>query len=328
MPAQHARRGQDNCSHSSGHPLEHTSLSSPPPSPPSFHRPTHASPPGFPIDNPPLSDEESPLAFSSYTRPSPGLQYVAPPHSYHLDPVVPPSQHMPNQQHFPINPQQYHYDNYGRPFGHYPDDRPLIHYVTNEWQHQPRSHDHSSDYSEDEFGHYMHDKGGFIPQEVINYLPRLRVPRRVQRWLLIYLLLLAMGLFGWRYWIAPFMEEEKRLDDAFAAAEKKGNKFGTNVRPSFTDMLHVKTLPDHLIPGNEYGDRRLIIIGDVHGCKHECMYRDFPSLSTYPYHSKSVSSTTSLWGNDEKCVCHRSYLTDHITYSAITSREGQLQQED
>ena len=68
------------------------------------------------------------------------------------------------------------------------------------------------------------------------------------------------------------MDEEQRLDYAFAAAEKKGNKFGTNVRPSFTDMLHVKTLSDHLIPGHEYGDRRLIIIGDIHGCKHECMY--------------------------------------------------------
>jgi len=90
------------------------------------------------------------------------------------------------------------------------------------------------------------------------------------------------------------MAEEKRLDDAFAAAEKKGNIFGINVRPAFTDMSHVKILPDHLIPGHEYGDRRLIIIGDVHGCKHECMYSDFPFLLTYPCHSKSVSSTTSL----------------------------------
>lgn len=65
------------------------------------------------------------------------------------------------------------------------------------------------------------------------------------------------------------MEEEKRLDDAMAAADKKGSKFGTNVRPSFTDMPHVKTLPDHLVPGVEGSDRRLIFIGDVHGCKDE-----------------------------------------------------------
>lgn len=301
MPGQYAHRGQDDYSHSSSHPHERASLSSPTLSPPLFHHPTHASPPRSQTDNHPLSVVESPLAPSSqediestvaysYTRPSPGPPYIprhaAVAHSYHPDPTNPAPQHIPIQARFPISPQQYYYDNYGRPLGRYPDDRPLIHYVTNEWQHQPRYHDNSSNHSEEEFGHYMHDKGGLVSQQLVNYLPSLRVPRRVQRWLLIYFLLLAVAWFGWLYWIAPAMEEEKRLDDAAAAADKKGNKFGTNVRPSFTGMSHVKTLPDHLVPGHEYGDRRLIIIGDVHGCKHECMYFDFPYLSTYPCHFK------------------------------------------
>ena len=118
----------------------------------------------------------------------------------------------------------------------------------------------------------MHDKEGFLPQKIVDFLPSIRIPRRVQRWLVIYLLLLAVFWFCWLYWVAPAIDEEKRLDDAFESAEKKGNKFGTNVTPSFTDMPHVKILPDHLIPGRERGDRRLIIIGDVHGCKDECMY--------------------------------------------------------
>src|SRR5579871_764534 len=228
MPAQHVFRGQDDYSNTSSHPHERASLSSPPSSPQLFHHPTQTLPPRSRIDNPPLLDEESPLAPSSregiestvtysYTRPSPGLlydpRYAAVAHSYYPDPTAPTSQHIQNQPRFPIGSQQYHYDNYGRPLGHYPDDRPLIHFVTNEWRHQPKHHDYSSDYSEDEFGHYTHDKRGLIPQEVINYLTSLRVPRRVQRWLVICLLFFAVSWFGWIYWIAPAMEEERRLDD-------------------------------------------------------------------------------------------------------------------
>jgi len=111
-----------------------------------------------------------------------------------------------------------------------------------------------------------------------------------------------------------------RLDDAVAAAEKKGNKFGTNVRPSFVDMPHIKTLPDHLIPGNEYVDRRLIIIGDVHGCKQECMFSISFNISL-PFQSP-FQSPVSIWAY---YVYHRFCLTDPINYSAITSQEGQFQ---
>jgi hypothetical protein len=114
-----------------------------------------------------------------------------------------------------------------------------------------------------------------VPDEIVNHLPTIRIPRRVQRWLLIYFVVIVACWFGWLYWIAPAMEEEKRLDDAFAAAERKGNKFGSNVRPNFADMTQVKTLPDHLIPGDGKTDRRLIFIGDVHGCKDERMCSSF-----------------------------------------------------
>ena len=44
------------------------------------------------------------------------------------------------------------------------------------------------------------------------------------------------------------------------------------MRPEFLDMTQVETLEDHLVPGADgiaSGDRRLIIIGDVHGCNDE-----------------------------------------------------------
>jgi hypothetical protein len=79
------------------------------------------------------------------------------------------------------------------------------------------------------------------------------------------------------------MEEERRLDEAMAASEKKGMMFGSNVRPSFTDMVQVNDLPSNLVPGGEGGDgRRLIFVGDVHGCKEErkCLHHLLASAAT------------------------------------------------
>lgn len=42
--------------------------------------------------------------------------------------------------------------------------------------------------------------------------------------------------------------------------------YGTNVRPIFKDMIHIKTLDEKYLP---VGNRRLVIVGDVHGCVKE-----------------------------------------------------------
>lgn len=280
MPTHHAHGG-------SGDPANHPDSNDPA----SLSPPRSLPPPIFPltapgtrIRNSSLScpqttsdeDEDSP-ADHSHPRTSSGAAYVpryaAAAHSYH--PGDPSSfQHM-QSRYQNYDPERQHppplYDPYNR-LGPYAQDRPLIHFVTNEWQNHPRYHDNAEEdyYSSDEERFYSSmNKEGWVPDEIVNHLPTIRIPRRVQRWLLIYFVLIVACWFGWLYWISPAMEEERRLDDAFAAAEKKGNRFGSNVRPSFTDMPQVKTLPEHLIPGNGNRDRRLIFIGDVHGCKDE-----------------------------------------------------------
>ena len=40
------------------------------------------------------------------------------------------------------------------------------------------------------------------------------------------------------------------------------------MRPEFLDMIQVKTLDQDLVPARE-DQRRLIVIGDVHGCSDE-----------------------------------------------------------
>jgi len=161
--------------------------------------------------------------------------------------------------------------------------KPLIHYVTNEWQNQENPHyrDYHDDHSDDEFGYPIPPKEPWLPDEVVKQLPSFHIPRRVQRWLLIYFIFLMLCWFVWLFWIEPTIEDNQRLDLAFATAEKKGNKFGSNIKPNFIDMPQVETLPEHLIPGPGRTDRRLIFIGDVHGCKDERMYHFMLLLSHY-----------------------------------------------
>ena len=47
--------------------------------------------------------------------------------------------------------------------------------------------------------------------------------------------------------------------------------FGTNMLPEFVGITQVKTLDTYFVPGSR-DSRRLIFIGDVHGCRDECMY--------------------------------------------------------
>ncbi|MCJ1268731.1 hypothetical protein MMC22_008619 [Lobaria immixta] len=50
--------------------------------------------------------------------------------------------------------------------------------------------------------------------------------------------------------------------------EPSQGSFGTNMRPTFRDMIQLKTIDQALIP--KKGDNaRLIIVGDVHGCREE-----------------------------------------------------------
>src|SRR6202044_897025 len=55
------------------------------------------------------------------------------------------------------------------------------------------------------------------------------------------------------------------------SAKLFGGVFGNNARPSFSDMIHMKTLDEKHVPG-KYGKNdaaRLIFVGDIHGCKEE-----------------------------------------------------------
>ncbi|KAL8973438.1 MAG: hypothetical protein Q9197_002315 [Variospora fuerteventurae] len=72
-----------------------------------------------------------------------------------------------------------------------------------------------------------------------------------------------------RFSVAPSWEEHRLLNDALDEKVRKGTAwYGLNLRPAFMDMIQLERLDVGELP-QEDGKRRLIFIGDVHGCYAE-----------------------------------------------------------
>lgn len=91
-----------------------------------------------------------------------------------------------------------------------------------------------------------------------------RVPKRVQRYIIIYLILLVIAFIVWRNHFGPKYEKYKHELALMDATPKMS--YGSNVPPEFKDMIHVKTLDERHLPRE---NKRLVAIGDVHGCIDE-----------------------------------------------------------
>ncbi|OCK89101.1 Metallo-dependent phosphatase [Cenococcum geophilum 1.58] len=145
--------------------------------------------------------------------------------------------------------------------------RPLIDFVTNDWRTDSRyqegiytSDESESLYRREEDDYWVHPRW----KNMISYK---RVPRRVQRYLLIYVALLIATWVSWTWFIQPDWEKNKELESQLNA--KPTSVFGSNMRPEFSDMTQVKTLDSSLLPSEHQLMQRLVVVGDVHGCKEE-----------------------------------------------------------
>jgi hypothetical protein len=145
-------------------------------------------------------------------------------------------------------------------------DRPLIERVTNEWQNNPKYHDVADDYLEDEYGGFIYSGK---PQRL--WCCPFGLPRRPRRLLALYVVFMVSALCAWRYLLKPNMDHDDLLDMSMRNAMLRGNKdFGINARPQFADMIQVRHLDSRHLPGvTNSGITRLVIVGDVHGCKTE-----------------------------------------------------------
>ncbi|KAL8831628.1 MAG: hypothetical protein Q9170_005216 [Blastenia crenularia] len=129
--------------------------------------------------------------------------------------------------------------------------RPLVDYVTNQWRSSASSPPFSPTSS-----------------SAPSLLQIISAPR-FRRYVTVILLVLLLPWSFWKWYGRPWWEEHKLLNDALDEKLRSGSAwYGLNMRPSFRDMIQLQILDSDRLP-QEKGNRRLIFIGDVHGCYDE-----------------------------------------------------------
>ncbi|KAJ5689493.1 hypothetical protein N7462_003885 [Penicillium macrosclerotiorum] len=102
---------------------------------------------------------------------------------------------------------------------------------------------------------------------------------RFRRYVLVYFGLFLLGWAGWGLILYPRLQERSQLLHSLDPTSKTetGGWFGSNSLPRFDDLIQLRTLDPALLPvapleGEGAGsEKRLVIVGDVHGCKEELL---------------------------------------------------------
>lgn len=133
--------------------------------------------------------------------------------------------------------------------------RPLIDFIKNEWRHIDKSHSSDSSPTQSTF--------------VSPFCLHILAAPNFQRTILVLLALLFLIWGNWKTWAGQRLNEDYMLKTTLRDKLKSNEGwFGENMRPQFLDMIQVKALDNSLIP--QKGEKkRLIVIGDVHGCHEE-----------------------------------------------------------
>jgi len=138
------------------------------------------------------------------------------------------------------------------------DHRPLIDQIPDQ---------HDLDVSDEEDTFYALDEGDYLLnpkwRAAIAQTTN-RVPRRLQRYCVILAALAVLFCIGGAIFLGPryatYRRELREMDYPPEAS------FGKNKRPEFGGMVQVKKLEHKWLPS---GKGRLIVVGDVHGCRKE-----------------------------------------------------------
>lgn len=141
--------------------------------------------------------------------------------------------------------------------------QPLIDQVKNNWQTRPNLYSPSP------------SPNPQLPRRLQMVLSIIKAPK-FRRFVLIYLILVSICWGAWKYVIQPRALEQEALLKALDphTVDSVGGWFGSNVRPKFPGLVQLRTLdPDFQLrehrPKTGEKPRRLVIVGDVHGCKDE-----------------------------------------------------------
>ncbi|KAL8952047.1 MAG: hypothetical protein Q9222_001999 [Ikaeria aurantiellina] len=92
---------------------------------------------------------------------------------------------------------------------------------------------------------------------------------RFRRYLAMIFMFFFFPWFSWKWYGRPQWDEHRLLNDALDEKLRTGAAwYGLNMRPTFTDMTQVGEVHRSQLPQG-VGEKRLVFIGDVHGCYEE-----------------------------------------------------------
>ena len=138
--------------------------------------------------------------------------------------------------------------------------RPLIEHATNRWRNEKAVY---GAYEEPEVGVCdLNSPCSSLAQKALS-------SRRSRRMLLLVLLLLGLALWVWRWYLRPQLEEEWEIKEGFMVQEN--GTYGIAKGGHFNGV-RMEVLGAELVPGgvnDPEGKRRLVFVGDIHGCAHE-----------------------------------------------------------
>ncbi|EEH42511.1 uncharacterized protein PADG_07331 [Paracoccidioides brasiliensis Pb18] len=159
----------------------------------------------------------------------------------------------------------------GRVSSSYPQQpkAPLINYVTNAWMASVPKYSKSGT-------NMKADCPSKWPARTSD-LRKLATAPRFRRYIIVYFILLWICLGSWLGFFCPRLKENSQLLDSLSLMTKgkMGGWFGSNSMPKFNDLVYIRSLDPTLLPsdGKTTPDnphrKRLIVLGDVHGCLDE-----------------------------------------------------------
>ncbi|KAL8738727.1 MAG: hypothetical protein Q9181_000549 [Wetmoreana brouardii] len=92
---------------------------------------------------------------------------------------------------------------------------------------------------------------------------------KFRRYIIVILLVIILPWISWRSYGRPQWNEYRLLNKALDESLRAGSAwYGLNLRPAFLDMTQLKTLDSSQLP-ERGGEKRLLFIGNVHGCYDE-----------------------------------------------------------
>ncbi|KLJ12051.1 hypothetical protein EMPG_12808 [Blastomyces silverae] len=144
--------------------------------------------------------------------------------------------------------------------------RPIIDYVRNGWMATKQRYSKS--------GPNMKANGSkWWPACMNSLFALLRAPR-FRRYIIVYVILIWICLGSWVGLVSPRLREHSEISRALDPNVRNSalGWFGSNAMPKFDDLVYLRSLDPALLPSENAKNpqqKRLIVIGDVHGCLDE-----------------------------------------------------------